>query len=133
MPDFLQAVDTDGGKAEPIPVTLVSGGFEVGTAQNPTPMAAYGFAYSDVSVVSLSAGQAAGTAQALSANPARKGLTITPNADGRLYFTGTATADGPYLQLYAGVTMTRVGGDCPTGAIYVTGQTAGTKLRMGEA
>lgn len=103
-------------------------------------MATYGYpfrdvgqAFADVSVASLSAGQAAGTSPVIAANPNRTGITITPNADGRVYFSGDATADGPYFQLYAGVTMTRVGGECPTGALYVTGQTVSTKLRIGEA
>lgn len=94
-------------------------------------LAQLGQAFTDVSAT-LSAGQAAGTTAALGANPNRTGIAITPNADGRVYFTGSATADGPYFQLYAGVTFMRVGGECPTGALFVTGQ--GTaKLRMGEA
>lgn len=133
MADFLQAVDTDGGKQEPSPVTLVSGGVEIGTPASPFTMSPGGLPYTDVSVASLSAGQAAGTALVQPANPTRKGLAIVPNADGRLYYTGSATADGVYHSLYAGVHKVLTGPDCPTGAIYVTGQVASTKLRMGEA
>lgn len=103
-------------------------------------MGLYGYPNRDVgqlftdASVTLSAGQASGSAPVLAANPNRTGIAITPNADGRVYFTGTASADGPYFQLYAGVTFMRVGGECPTGDIYVTGQGAtGAKLRMGEA
>ena len=89
--------------------------------------------YTDKSVASLATNQAAGTALVLAANAARRALTIMPNADGRLYFTGSAAADGPYYPLYAGVARTISGAECPAGVIYVTGQTAGTKLRIGEA
>ena len=40
MADFLEAVDSDSGKKEPTPVTLVSAGAEVGTSGNPLPIAA---------------------------------------------------------------------------------------------
>lgn len=89
--------------------------------------------YNDMSVASLSAGQAAGTASVLSANSSRRALMIIPNADGSLYFTGSATVDGPYYPVYAGVGFSLIGGECPTGAIFITGQTAGSKLRIGEA
>jgi hypothetical protein len=89
--------------------------------------------YTDMSVPSLSAAQAAGTALVLAANPARRALTIMPNADGRLYHTGSANADGPYWSLYAGVARTLTGPECPASDIYVTGQPVGSKLRIGEA
>lgn len=98
-----------------------------------SPIRDVGQAFADVSVASLSNEQAAGTTAVIAANPNRTGFAITPNADGRLYFTGPASADGPYFPLYLGVTRTLTGGDCPTGALYVTGQAAASKLRMGEA
>lgn len=89
--------------------------------------------YVDVSVPALTAGQASGAESVVGANEYRRGVAFMPNADGRLYYTGPAAADGPYYSLYAGVTRTLTGADCPSGAIYVTGQTAGTKLRIGVA
>lgn len=89
--------------------------------------------YVDVSVPSLSGGQAAGTSAVLAANASRRALAIMPNADGRMYFTSSASADGPYWPLYAGVMRTLSGAQCPAGDIFVTGQAAGTKLRIGEA
>jgi hypothetical protein len=89
--------------------------------------------YVDVSVSSLSSGQAAGTTLVLAANASRRALTIMPNADGRMYYTGNAATDGPYWPLYANVARALSGAQCPAGDIFVTGQAAGSKLRIGEA
>lgn len=101
-------------------------------------LAQLGSAFADVSVATLSAGQAAGTAPVLDADETRTAIFINPNVDGRLYFTGPATGssgtyDGPYFNLYAGVPFVRTGAECPTGDLYVTGQAATTKLRIGKA
>lgn len=85
----------------------------------------------DVSVASLSAGQAAGTASVIAANSARHLIAITPTNDGRLYIS-SAAGNGFYWPLYAGVTRVLSGADCPTNALFVTGQTAGTALPMAE-
>ena len=96
-------------------------------------LAQLGSAFTDISVGSLSAGQAAGTASVAPADATRSAIFINPNADGRVYFTGDAAADGPYYSLYAGVPFLRTGAECPQGALFVTGQTAATKLQIGKA
>jgi hypothetical protein len=53
----------------------------------------------------------------MSANANRLALSIMPNANGRLYYTGNAEADGPYYPLYAGVARTLTGSECPAGDI----------------
>jgi hypothetical protein len=88
-------------------------------------------AFADVSVASLSAARAAGTTSVIAANPARRVLAITPTNDGRLYIA-SAAGNGFYWPLYAGVTRVLSGADCPTNALFVTGQTAGTALPMAE-
>lgn len=88
--------------------------------------------FTDVSVASLSAGQAAGTTAVITANAARRAIAITPAADGRLYIASSAGA-GFYWPLYAGVTRMLSGADCPTNALFVTGQTAAAALPMAEA
>jgi hypothetical protein len=68
----------------------------------------------------------------MSANANRLALSIMPNANGRLYYTGNAEADGPYYPLYrrrAHAHRVRV----PGRRHLVTGQSAGTRLRIGEA
>lgn len=90
-----------------------------------------GTAFADRSIASLSVTQAAGTAAALAANPQRRVLAITPASDGRLYIA-SAAGNGFYWPLYAGVTRVLSGADCPTNALFVTGQTAGTALPMAE-
>jgi hypothetical protein len=86
--------------------------------------------YVDRSVTALNASQAAGTTPVILANPARKAFAITPTNDGRLYI-GTG-ASGFFYPLYAGVTRSFSGSDCPQNALYVTGQTIGTQLPMAE-
>lgn len=97
------------------------------------PVQAHALPYADASIPSLSAGQASGAAAVLPGNAARRALSIMPNADGRLYYTGPAATDGPYYPLYASVARTLTGADCPAGAIYVTGQAQNSRLRIGEA
>jgi hypothetical protein len=89
--------------------------------------------YPDKSVIALTPAQAAGTDAVLPANINRKGIKIMPVSNGKLYFNGNAAADGAYYPLYAGVLREVEGQRCPTGALYVTGQAAGTKLRIAEA
>jgi len=79
----------------------------------------------------LSATQAAGTASVIAANANRRVFAITPTNDGRLY-TASAAGNAFYWPLYAGVTRVLSGADCPTNALFVTGQTAATALPMAE-
>jgi hypothetical protein len=97
------------------------------------PVQARALPYNDKSVADVSVRQAAGMDAVMSANANRLALSIMPNANGRLYYTGNAEADGPYYPLYAGVARTLTGSECPAGDIFVTGQSAGTRLRIGEA
>jgi hypothetical protein len=86
--------------------------------------------YTDKTIVSLSADQAAGIASIIVANPARKAFAITPTNDGRLYVS--SNLNGFFYPLYAGVTRSFSGSDCPQNALYVTGQTAATPLPIVE-
>lgn len=90
-----------------------------------------GTGFADVSVAALSAARAAGTTSVIVANANRRVFAITPAADGRLYIA-SAAGNGFYWPLYAGVTRVLSGADCPTNALFVTGQTAGTALPMAE-
>jgi hypothetical protein len=90
-----------------------------------------GTAFADVSVASLSSGQAAGTSSVIASNVNRKIIAITPANDGRLYIA-SAAGNGFFWPLYAGVTRTLSGADCPTNALFVTGQTVDTALPMAE-
>jgi len=86
--------------------------------------------FADQTVASLSAQQAAGTASIIAANPNRHAFAITPASDGKLCI-GTGGA-GFCWPLIAGITKALSGPDCPTNALYVTGQTAGTALPIAE-
>jgi hypothetical protein len=90
-----------------------------------------GTAFADRSVPVISASQAAGTASVLPANASRKVLALTPVADGRLYIA-SAAGGGFYWPLYAGVTKSLTGAECPTNALFVTGQPAGATLAIAE-
>jgi lipoprotein-anchoring transpeptidase ErfK/SrfK len=90
-----------------------------------------GTPFTDKTVAALSAAQAAGTTAAIVANPQRRVFAITPTNDGRLYIA-SAAGNGFYWPLYAGVTRVLSGQDCPTNALFVTGQTVATALPMAE-
>ena len=90
-----------------------------------------GTALTDRTVPALSAGQAAGTASVIDSNPARRAIMITPVNDGRLYIA-SAVGAGFYWPLYAGVTKSLTGADCPTNTLFVTGQPAGATLAIAE-
>lgn len=90
-----------------------------------------GVSYTDITVGSLSAGQAAGTSSVVAADATRKLFAITPASDGRIYVASSAGA-GFYIPIYAGVTRILSGPDCPTNAIFVTGQTVSTPLLMAK-
>jgi hypothetical protein len=62
------------------------------------PVQARALPYVDKSVSELSAGQATGAASVMTANADRLAISIMPNANGRLYYTGAAAADGPYYR-----------------------------------
>jgi hypothetical protein len=135
LAQIASALATEGGYLDGVEGLLGTGNTSLaaivtalaGTLKVQTP--ATGFV--DVSVASLSAGQAAGTASVIAANANRRVFAITPTNDGRLYIA-TAAGNGFYWPLYAGVTRVLSGVDCPTNALFVTGQTAGTALPMAE-
>jgi len=93
--------------------------------------AAAATSFTDRTVAPLSLTQAAGTASVIAANATRKVFAITPTTDGRLYIA-SAAGNGFYWPLYAGVTRVLSGAECPTNALFVTGQTAATALPMAE-
>lgn len=97
----------------------------------PLPVVAGGTTYQDITVAALSSAQAAGAAQIAGINPARRLIAITPAYDGRLYI-GTAASGGFFWPLYAGVTRVLSGVDCPTNALFVSGQPVGAALPMAE-
>jgi len=86
--------------------------------------------FADKSVASLSANQAAGTEEVISSNPQRKSIAITPVNDGKLYLKSGAT--GFFWPVYAGVTKALSGNDCPTNALFITGQTVSSTLAIAE-
>jgi len=92
-------------------------------------MGAAGSAFTNQSVASLSAGQAAGTTEILAANANRKALKIVPPADCTLRIGAT----GAGIPLFGGVANEFSGGDCPTNALFVTGLTAGVAVTVWEA
>jgi hypothetical protein len=79
----------------------------------------------------LSAGQATGAASVMTANADRLAISIMPNANGRLYYTGSGGGRWPLLPLYAGVARTLTGAECPAGDLYVTGQPAARAAHRG--
>jgi hypothetical protein len=118
--DFLESVDTDSGKKEPTPVTIVGRGGE-GIA---------GVTYADVSIASMTANQAAGTDPARAANAARRALMINPPSDCMLAIAPGATRGWP---LFANVPNTIVGQECPTNVLYLIGLTTGAAVSIWEA
>lgn len=93
------------------------------------PLGGGGLTYTDVSVGSLSAGQAAGTATVIAANASRKALMINPPADCILTIASAATKGWP---LFANVPNTITGQECPTNGLYVYGLSAAASLTMWE-
>lgn len=100
-----------------------------GSVSSPIVSRAPGTLYTDVSVASLSAGQAAGTSTIIAANANRKSLMVNPPADCFLAISSGATAGWP---LFAGVPNIITGQECPTNALYVDGLTAATALTVWE-
>lgn len=96
-----------------------------------SPGSTSGLTYTDVTVSSLSANQAAGTAVILAADSSRKALVINPPADCGL----SLTASGPVIwPLFGGVPNSFSGQDCPKNALYLTaGLTAAQALPMAVA
>lgn len=90
-----------------------------------------GLPYTDATISSLTANQAAGTDPILVANTARKALVINPPAGCGL----SLSAGGPVIwPLFANVPNSFSGSDCPTGALYLTtGLAAAQSLPMGVA
>lgn len=89
-----------------------------------------GSGFTDASITSLSAGQAAGTTAILPANPSRTALKLVPPADCTLTI-GSALTTG--IPLYGGVSNDLTGGDCPTNQLFVRGLSAGAALTMWES
>lgn len=85
--------------------------------------------YVDVSVTSLSSGQAAGTATVIGANTLRKSLMINPPADCILTLASAASTGWP---LFGGVPNTISGVECPANALFVVGLSAGAALTVWE-
>jgi hypothetical protein len=103
--------------------------WQAASAATPLPVGAPGTAYTDASIASLSAGQAAHTATVLAANANRKALMINPPADCILTIATAATAGWP---LFANVPNTIVGQECPTNALYLVGLSAGAAVTIWE-
>lgn len=86
----------------------------------------------DISIASLSAGQADGSVAVAPLNPARKFFAITPSKEGRLYIGDANGGRASFFwPLFAGITKT-IDEDAPTNALFVTGQSAGQPLPMAE-
>jgi hypothetical protein len=94
------------------------------------PMALAGALFTDRSISSLSANQAAGTEAVLPGNADRIALKIVPPADCRLGITSGAATGTP---LYGGVENTFDGLGCPTNALYIGGLTTGAAVLIWEA
>lgn len=88
-----------------------------------------GVSFTDTSITSLSAGQAAGTSAVLAANSARASLKIVPPADCYLAVASGKTAGVP---LYGGVENTFEGNGCPANALYLVGLPAGASVMIWE-
>lgn len=91
-----------------------------------------GHEFADVSVASLSAGQAAGTTTVLAANASRKALMVNPPADCTLLIASAAGSTQGY-PLFGNVPNTITGQECPTNALYVYGLSAANALTIWEA
>ncbi|PHP21359.1 hypothetical protein CG471_01970 [Sphingobium sp. IP1] len=89
-----------------------------------------GSQYTDVSVASLSAGQAAGTTSVIAANAARKGIKIIPPSDCILKIVSGATGGVP---LFGGVANDFSGPECPINALYLSGLLLGAAVTIWEA
>ena len=83
------------------------------------------------SIASLSANQAAGTAAVLAANDSRTAIKIVPPVDCLLRVVSGGSGVGG-IPLFGGVSNDFSGHDCPMGALYVTGLSAGTALTIWE-
>jgi hypothetical protein len=96
----------------PLPVTAVD---EAGQPISPGTVA--GLTYTDTSIASLSANQAAGTTAILAASATRKALVINPPANCGL----ALSSGGPVIwPLFANVPNSFIGQECPTAALYLT-------------
>lgn len=89
----------------------------------------YAVDYTDKSVASLSAGQAAGTLAVLAANPNRRALMINPSADCQLTIGAGATRG---WKLFGNLPNTITGQECPADDIFIIGLTAGATVTIWE-
>lgn len=89
-----------------------------------------GSGFTDASIPSLSAGQAAGTTAILAANTSRTALKIVPPADCTLTISAASTVGIP---LYGGVENTFEGGSCPTNDLFVRGLSVSAALTIWES
>ena len=86
---------------------------------------------SAASIPALSAGQADGTAPILAANDDRTAIKIVPPADCFLRVVSGGSGVGG-IPLFGGVSNDFSGHDCPMGALYITGLSAGAALTIWE-
>lgn len=93
------------------------------------PIPDSGLLYTDVSITSLSAQQASGTAVVRAANPDRRALKIVPPADCTLTIASASTVGIP---LYADVENTFEGASCPTNDLFVRGLSVSAVLIVWE-
>lgn len=119
-------------RSAPVPVSVSSSAAV--PVQNATGgtllVASNGLTYADVSVASLTSGQAAGTNAVIGVNASRKALAINPPADCILRLSGSAAAGMP---LYGGIPNVFVGPECPTNALFISGLSAGQSVTIWEA
>lgn len=121
-----EGVYSDVSADAPLPVAI-------GVLPLPAGAATDGGAGYTQSIVTLTAGQAAGTDALLPANAARKALMFGASVDFKIALTGGA-ADG--LRVYASARDSFVGKECPVGAVYLvpgSGLAAGAALVVWEA
>ncbi|MEO6217773.1 MAG: hypothetical protein ABIO86_17225 [Sphingomonas sp.] len=83
----------------------------------------------DVSIASLSAAQAAGTAAIRPANPMRDVIMINPPIDCTLTLAPGVTTGMP---LFGGVPNSFEGQLCPSNALYIVGLGAGVAVSIWE-
>lgn len=93
-------------------------------------MSIAGNRFRDVSVASVSAAQAAGTATVVDVNRARVALVIVPPVDCLLKLSAAGSSG---LPLYGGVPNSFVGEECPTNPLYISGLSVGQAVTIWEA
>lgn len=121
--------DTANAKLDQVTSAVVA--LATGKSDDPAFGVQPGLEWVDVTIASLSSGQAAGVAAVLSGNADRKGLMINPPVDCLLKIATADDAGG--WPLYGGVPNSIVGQSCPTNALYLTGLSAGQAVAIWEA